>query len=182
MAKRTYEFVIVHTAGAYDARRGVVVHQRLETIRHFHVTPKSKGGAFEVPLKDVAYERYIDEQGRIHIGRLDHIGGAHTKGLNYRALGVCVSGHGDHAPFNAAQLRAVITQCATWCRLYAIPVEHVIGHRESPRFGAAPTGKTCPGKLVDMDGVRELVRAELRGDGGTDEQPPTRRDGAPKAR
>jgi len=187
LAKRTFEFVVVHTAGAYDWTRSVVVHQRLDTIKHFQMTPKSKGGAFEVPLKDVAYERYIDEQGRIHIGRFDHVGGAHTKGLNFRSLGVCVSGHGDHAAFNPKQLRSLIAQCATWCRLYTIPVEHVIGHRESPRFGAAPTTKTCPGKLVSMDVIRDLVRAELTGvnqglTAGDDAPPSTRRDGTPKPR
>lgn len=184
---RTFEFVVVHTAGAYDAKARRVVHQKIDLIRTYHMTPKSKGGAFDVPLKDIAYERYITADGRIHIGRLDHIGGAHCKGLNYRALGVCCSGHGDYEAFNPAQLASLVAQCATWCRLYTIPVEHVIGHRESPRFGAAPTGKTCPGKLVDMDRIRALVRDELVGvnqgiAAGADEAPPTRRDGAPRSK
>jgi N-acetyl-anhydromuramyl-L-alanine amidase AmpD len=178
---RTYEFVVVHTAGSYDWTRKRVVHQRIEVVTHFHTTPKSKGGAFDVPLKGNAYNRYIYVDGRVHIGRLDHVGGAHCKGLNHRSLGVCVSGHGDFEPFNPAQLRSLVAQCATWCRLYTIPVEHVIGHRESPAFGAAPTGKSCPGKLNDMDQIRALVRDELSGKNqgltGDGDPPSTQRAG-----
>lgn len=189
MPRRTFEFTILHTAGSYDWQRRRVVHQRFETVKHFHVTPKAKGGAFAVPLKDIAYERYIDERGKVWIGRLDHVGGAHTKGLNFRSRAICVSGHGDFEIWNAAQLASVVAQCATWCRLDAIPVEHIIGHRDAPRFGGEPTPKSCPGKLIDLDMIRRLVRDELAGVNrglvarvDDDEPPSTRRDGSPKPR
>lgn len=197
MAQRTFEFTILHTAGSYDWERKRVVHQSFETVKRYHMMPKAQydeagklvPGTGGLALKDIGYERYVTRDGRLNIGRLDHVGGAHTKGLNFRSRAICVSGHGDFEMWNAAQLRAVVAQCATWCRLDGVPLEHIIGHRDAPRFGGEPTAKTCPGKLINLDMIRALVRDELAGVNrgiappGDDEPPPTtRRDGTPKPR
>lgn len=191
MTVRTFEYVVVHHAASYDAARKRVVHQGVGTVRLYHVTPEPKGRGF----KDIGYQRYIEVDGKIRVGRVDAVPGAHTEGFNHRSLGVCVSGHADFEPFNAAQLRSLVAQCAAWCRLYNLGAERVIGHREAPRYGAKAVGKSCPGKLTDMDTIRELVRAELEGSNRgvvigdvarcdpevSDHKPPsTRRDGSPK--
>lgn len=185
---RTFEYVVVHHAASYDAARQRVVHQGVATVRLYHVTPKPRGRGF----RDIAYHRYIEVDGKIRVGRVDAEPGAHTEGFNDRSLGVCVSGHADFEPFNAAQRRSLVAQIAAWCRLYGLDAERVIGHREAPRFGAKPVTKSCPGQLTDMDEIRELVRAELAGASragvvigdlarcGPDEAPSTRRDGSRK--
>ena len=205
---RTYEFVVVHTGAAFNQKRQRVEHHTFEMVRRDHMLPVARHDAAGklVPgtggrgFKDIGYNRYIEVDGKIRLGRLDAVAGAHTEGFNDRSLGVCCSGSGDHEPFNAAQLRSLVAQCAAWCRLYSLPAERVIGHREAPAFGAKPTSKTCPGKLVDMDVIRGLVRDELLGAwrGGValeglarcppaapasdDAEPPsTRRSGRPKA-
>lgn len=156
---RTYEYIVVHHAAAYDDKRKRVVHQPVRAVTRYHVTPKPKGRGF----KDNAYQRYIEVDGTTRVCRLDKTPGAHTRGFNTRSLGVCVSGHADHEPFNDLQLRSLVAQCAVWCRLYSLDADRVIGHREAPRYGAKPVHKSCPGKLTDMDAIRELVRAELAG-------------------
>lgn len=203
--KRTIEFIVVHTGGAFNAKRGRVEHHTAAAVKRDHMLPvarydaagklvKGTGGR---GFKDNGYNRYIEVDGKIRLGRLDAVAGAHTEGFNDRSLGVCCSGSGDHEPFNPAQLRSLVAQCAAWCRLYNLPAERVIGHREAPAHGAKPTGKSCPGKLVDMDAIRALVRDELSGiprggvaleglarcpaPGADDEPPSTRRSGKPKA-
>ncbi len=156
---RTYEYIVVHHAASYDEARKRVVHQSVDVVRRYHVTPKPNGRGFN----DIGYQRYIEVDGKIRLGRLDKTPGAHTEGFNARSLGVCVSGHADHEPFSEPQLRSLIAQCAAWCRLYSLDADRVIGHREAPRYGAQPVHKSCPGKLTDMDAIRERVRAELAG-------------------
>jgi hypothetical protein len=192
---RTYEYIVVHTGGAYNAKRNRVAHHSFEMVRRDHMLPLARYDAAGklVPgtggrgFKDIAYNRYVEVDGKIRLGRPDAVAGEHTAGFNYRSLGVCCSGSGDHEPFNPAQLRSLVAQCAAWCRLYDLDADRVIGHREAPRFGAKPTPKSCPGKLVDMDMIRALVRDELAGTSrgavapANDNTPPTRRDGSPKA-
>lgn len=196
---RKIDWIVVHTAGAYDDERRRVVHQRVEVVRAFHVMPvaryvngklvKGTGGR---GYKDIGYNRYIEVDGRICLGRPDTVAGAHTEKLNATSLGVCCSGHGDLEPFNERQLNSLVAQCTAWCRLYNLTADRVIGHRETPRFGGAPTLKTCPGKLVDMDEIRARVRDELAGvsrglvasapEVDPDDEPPsTRRDGKGRA-
>lgn len=195
------EFAVAHTCGAYDFERKRVVHQSVTTVRRIHMMPLARYDAAGklVPgtggrgFKDIGYNRYIEVDGKVRLGRLDTVAGAHTEGFNDRSLGVCCSGHGDYEPFNPAQMRSLIAQFAAWGRLYRFDHTHVIGHHEAPQYGAKPTTKSCPGKLVDMDEIRALVRDELLGvvrgvvledlarcppATADDEPPSTRRDGS----
>lgn len=168
---RTFEYIVVHTGAAYNFKRKRVEHHSFEIVKRDHMLPVARfdGAGKLVPgtggrgFRDIGYNRYIEVDGKIRLGRLDKVAGAHTEGFNDRSLGVCCSGSGDHEPFNPAQLRSLVAQCSAWCRLYNLTADRVIGHREAPRFGAKPTGKSCPGKLVDMDMIRALVRDELAG-------------------
>lgn len=183
---RTISYVVVHHAASYDAERRRVVHQSVELVRRFHKMPLARyvdgklvRGTGGRGFKDIAYNRYIEVDGTIRMGRPDTVSGAHTELFNHVSLGVCCSGHADFEPFNEAQLASLIMQCVAWCHLYDLTAERVIGHREAPRFGAAPVGKSCPGKLTDMEMVRARVRKALSGV-IDDEAPVTRRDGSPK--
>jgi N-acetylmuramoyl-L-alanine amidase len=135
--------------------RGVVLHtvgvkgdSSVEGIRDFHVRVNG--------WRDIGYHFVVTKDGTVHTGRPLTQAGAHTQGAN-DTVGVCVTGDGDREPWTQAQWRGVL---GLLVRLGYAPAA-VCGHREAQRvFSAAPTSKTCPGRLVDLDEVRaELARA-----------------------
>lgn len=193
---RAIDYIVVHTAAAYDADERRVVHQSFETVKRYHMMPKAERDAAGklVPgtggrgFRDIGYHRYIEVTGKIRLGRLDAEQGAHVEKFNQRTLGVCCSGHGDYEAFNRAQLDSLVAQCAAWCRLYGLSFERVIGHTETELHGGPHVPKNCPGKLIDMAMIRARVRDELAGvprgmatGEPDDEPPPTRREGRGRA-
>ncbi len=150
---RHIDFIVLHTAGAYDFEHKHVVYQSVQTINDYHVSHNG--------WRAIGYHWYVEEDGVGKRGRDDADIGAHVGGFNFGSLGLCVSGHGDFAPWNDAQMREALRKCAQWCGLYRVPVNQVIGHREAPKFGAPPVHKTCPGMLVDMDKFRSDLAARL---------------------
>lgn len=151
---RGIQFIVLHTAGAYDYKRREVVYQNARAIDRYH---REHNG-----WRSIGYHWVVCEDGKGERGREDHEVGAHAGGFNVNSLGLCVAGHGDFAPWNDAQMAEVLRKCAQWCALYRVQVEHVIGHRETPDFGGPPVSKTCPGKLVDMDAIRSALAERLR--------------------
>lgn len=153
---RTIDWLVVHTAAAYDFKSKRVVYQSTETIREYH---KKHNG-----WHDIGYHWVIEEDGRLVPGRAEGVIGAHVGGWNDHTIGICVTGHGDFAPFKPQQLAELIRVCARKCQEYRLPGIRVIGHREAPDHGAPPTAKTCPGLLVDMNEIRRLVADRLDDD------------------
>lgn len=150
---RTIEFIVLHTAGAYDWKNKVVVHQSRATIDAYH---RSHNG-----WQKIGYHWYVCEDGTGERGREDHETGAHVGGFNSNSLGLCVSGHGDFEPWNDGQVKEVLRKLAQWCGMYRVPVAHVLGHRETAEFGGPPVHKTCPGTLVDMNAIRAALTERL---------------------
>lgn len=150
---RKIRYIVVHTAAA--GANGKPVYQSAEAIDRYH---REHNG-----WKMIGYHSYIEQDGRERrdICRSDAALGAHVGGFNAESLGVCVAGHGDLADFLPAQRRTLIDRCVAWCRLYSLPMSAVIGHREAERYGAPPAGKTCPGRLIDMDKLRADIDGEL---------------------
>lgn len=146
---RNIEFIVLHTAAAYDHRAQCVVHQSIHVIDKYH---REHNG-----WTKIGYHWYVELDGLGQRGREDHEVGAHVGGFNVNSLGLCVSGHGDFEPWNQAQNDEVIRKLTAWCGMYRVPVAHVIGHREAPDFGAPPVSKTCPGRLVDMGLIRQKL-------------------------
>ncbi len=105
------------------------------------------------------------EDGTIQKGRDINISGAHAKGLNQLSIGICCAGHGDHKTFTEKQKENLIELISDLIDQYDnLTAEHVIGHREINKLVADGilekqyrTSKTCPGKLVDMDQLREDI-------------------------
>lgn len=151
---RILEYIVLHTAGAYNPKTGKAVHQRMEDVDRYH---REHNG-----WRKIGYHIFIEQDGAVRRGRDDIELGAHAVGFNEHSLGLCVSGHGDYLPWNDAQLKAVLVQCCNWIRKYPrIEVDNVIGHRETDEHGGPPVFKTCPGNLIDMNHIRELVRHRL---------------------
>lgn len=149
---RHIDWIVVHTAGAYDFNAKRVVYQSTETIRQYH---KSHNG-----WHDIGYHWVIEED-RVMPGRDELVMGAHVGGFNEHSIGICVTGHGDFAPFKPQQLAELVRLCARKCEEYKLPGLRVIGHREAPAHGAPATAKTCPGVMVDMNEIRRLVGDRL---------------------
>jgi len=150
---RLIDWIVVHTAGAYDFKSKRVVYQSTESIREYH---KKHNG-----WHDIGYHWVIEGDGSLHRGRDEEVIGAHVGGFNDHSIGICVTGHGDFEPFNPPQLAELIRVCANICEARHLSGIKVIGHREAPAHGAAPTHKTCPGLLVDMNEIRRLVADRL---------------------
>lgn len=140
--------------------RGVVLHtvgvageSTAESIRDYHV--RVNGWA------DIGYHFLVHRDGSVSPGRAVTKAGAHTSGAN-DTIGVCCTGDGDRQPWTFRQWLAVLDLLVELCVEYGWSADQVCGHREAPgRLRAAPTTKTCPGRLVDLDEVRAELAAAL---------------------
>ena len=137
--------LVIHHSKTKD---GVTVSW--SAIRKYHTTnPRLMwddiGYHFGVELVNVYYE--------VLLGRMPYMQGAHCRagGMNGKALGLCVVGDFDkHEPpimqFNLA------ASVGSWiCHVLNIPVENIKGHRDYD------SGKSCPGRLFDMEAFRVKV-------------------------
>lgn len=156
---RRWRYVVWHTAAHGNPKTGEVYDTTAAQIDAWH---KAQG------WRKIGYHFVVRLDGTIEEGRLLNEEGAHVRGLNRSAIGICFSGHGDLQPLTALQMRAGLALTAALCRQWGIPVHRVIGHREVNRLveaGVLPVeyrvSKTCPGKLVDMREVRVRLQEVL---------------------
>lgn len=131
------KYLIIHTA-AFDGDADI------EDIRRWHI---QRG------FDDVGYHYYIRRSGHLQMGRDEDVKGAHCRdmGMNSKSLGICLEGHHNHEEWTPQQNETFYILIKSLLDKYSIPVENVLGHRET---GA---NKDCPGKLVDMDEVRNKL-------------------------
>jgi len=148
----TPEYLIIHTAahGKNDEAYDTTAAQ----IDRWH---KDRGWS------GIGYHYVIRFDGTIEKGREDNEKGAHARGLNGKSLGICLSGHGDIAVPTVSQVSALVSLCANLCDRHGIDKARVLGHREIARAGAPDPRKTCPGKNVNMDKVRNTLHGTLVG-------------------
>lgn len=143
-----WRYIVWHTAA--DPRDGGMRDTSASEIDSWH---RANGWS------KIGYHYVIRRDGRIENGRgLDEVG-AHVRGLNSQAIGICFSGHGDLQPLTEKQLSSGLRLTKTLMKLYGIPVSNIIGHREvnkilPPKYHVS---KTCPGKLVNMDNIRAML-------------------------
>ena len=138
--------------------RGFVLHTvgvrgdtTMATIREHHV--KVNG------WKEEGYHFGIRKNGAVEVGRALTKPGAHLQGAN-DTVGICVYGDGDREPWTPEQTAAVLALIRGLASGGVAPLV-VIGHREGPaKFGANPTPKSCPGRLIDMGSIRRALGAE----------------------
>ena len=136
------KYVIIHTA----AHQG---DNSIDDVRRWHI---------ERGFMDVGYHYYIRRDGEIQTGRQETHIGAHCQDMdmNYNSLGVCFEGHGDYEPLTQQQRNSLCDLYEGIVERWDIPVKDVLGHRET----GAP--KTCPGKKVDMDDLRNMLNLSSR--------------------
>jgi hypothetical protein len=94
--------------------------------------------------------------------------GAHTKTpdnmYNEVGVGICLVGNFQQDYPTAAQMRSLAKLDAFLMRQYHIPVDHIIGHRDTK-----PT--ECPGKNLSIATVRRMSQRDLIAEGGSSEAP-----------
>ena len=114
-------------------------------IRRFHVVECAWGA--------IGYHYGIELVGdyyEVLIGRLPYEQGAHTRGQNASALGICFVGNFDATPVPDAQWQKGLWLCRSLISLFGIKRGAIYGHRDF-------ANKSCPGKLFDL----ERFRAEI---------------------
>jgi len=160
---RRVERIVWHTAA--HGRNGSTFDTTAAQIDRWH---RERG------WKEIGYNVVIRFDGTVEPGRDPDKIPAAVQGLNETTYHLCFSGHGDIAPLTPQQLESGIRHTIEMLHHYGL-VERflaepdaliVMGHREVNelvRRGLAPvpTTKTCPGRLVDMEAVRTLIRARL---------------------
>ncbi len=108
--------------------------------------------------EDVGYHymigntRPFTKDGKLYVGRGEEFEGAHTKGYNKNSLGICLIGNFDYKMPSNNQFRTLFNLLEQKIEQYSIPIKNVLGHNEIPNIN-----KSCPGKLVDMDYIRETL-------------------------
>ena len=145
----TPKFIIIHTA-AFKGEASI------DEVRRWHTSPDPNDPS--KPWSDIGYHYYIRRDGSLQKGREETHVGAHCKnmGMNSKSLGICLEGHGDYEAFTQDQRNALCDLYEDILTRWDIPVEDVLGHRET----GAP--KTCPGARVDMDDIRNMLSISLR--------------------
>lgn len=145
---RKVRYLVVHHNG--------VPGRTIDDIRRTHVA--------ENGWKDIGYHHvyHDDAEGSEHAGRKASMAGAHTKNLNGVSKGYCLIGNGNVRDFSEAQYKNLIARLVVDCKLYGLDERAVIGHRETPKYGGAPTKKTCPGSKVNLDKLRARVKQALQ--------------------
>ena len=150
------EYIVVHTAGL-DMR-----NCDRDFIHALHLKNGWNGIGYHFVIVDDRHDTHPD--GMVQIGRDIREPGAHVKGLNDISVGICCVGHGDLAPFTKKQIQSLITLVSDLLKRFGLSPDCVIGHREVNRLADRgivgkefTTPKTCPGNLVDMDHIREVL-------------------------
>jgi N-acetylmuramoyl-L-alanine amidase len=157
---RQITHLVVHTAGA-----PFNVDQSARSIDLFHRKPKKLGGN---GWAGIGYNKVIRKDGRVELGRDENKVPAGVLGFNEHTLHVCCTGNGDIADFTPEQKIALTEVLVQWLHEYDL-VEtfkknpmRILGHRECYKLHGVPnTGKSCPGKLVDMSAIRKRVLKAL---------------------
>jgi N-acetylmuramoyl-L-alanine amidase len=147
-------YLVVHTQGAPGNVDGSA-----RSIHEYHRAPKPKGRGWS----GIGYHRVIRKNGSVEKGRPLNRRGAHVNGLNHVSVGICCSGNGDLADFTAEQKRSLRDLLREL--LGEFPRATVEGHRpvldRLIRSGGLDrsfaTSKTCPGKLVNLEAIRQSV-------------------------
>lgn len=148
MAKFVPERIICHHSATKDS--GTV---SWGAIRKYHTQTLDR------PYKDIGYhagcelvksgsELYYE----ILMGRMWDVTGAHTRGQNSNSLSICFIGNYDIEVPKKEMMEAGAKVIALWLDLFSLAINDIYSHHNfDPR-------KSCPGKLFNMEYLKECVR------------------------
>lgn len=133
------------------AIRFVVIHH---TARDGSTPASVRLNHIAMGWSDAGYHELVMPDGSWHALRPVARPGAHTKDFNAHTIALAFSGNLDKHPPTPAAYATMLQRAAYHKHAHQLPAEAVVGHRETPALGAAPTKKQCPGRCVDMDVFR----------------------------
>jgi N-acetylmuramoyl-L-alanine amidase len=102
----------------------------------------------------IGYNFFIEENGEIIKGRGYHVG-AHAYSYNQKSIGICLAGNFDIQIPSIEQLKSLSKLCIFLLDQFNLSTAQILGHRELN--GVA---KSCPGKNLKMDLVRESIKTQ----------------------
>ena len=149
MAELKY-IVVHHSASDSQATveqiRASHIARGFRDIGYHHIIRHGEGDAIPVPHAGRRYDTDDDWEPWEY--------GAHAKGHNHHAIGVCLVGNYHEEPLPAPMLSMLCWTLAALCRHWGLGVSAIVGHREL-------ASTACPGRFVDMDLVRRTVAKKL---------------------
>jgi len=125
----------------------------MKNVRRYHI--KDRG------WKDVGYNWLLGPNGDIWTGRTLQWSGAHTIGHNRDSVGIGMCLNGDEEPLEdfPAMREAMLSLTLHICGVYGLHEEELHFHRDF-------ASKSCPGKLLDRDYYRALLKDRFAGING----------------
>ena len=162
---RDWKEIVIHHSAAPDSR----ISNDWEAIRRYHtswrykdeiITPEKAQDLINshtlgviAPWEGIGYHFGLEyENNKLHyrIGRgLDKVG-AHTLNHNLLAIGICCVGNYDITPPTEETYTACAQLVLDLMQIFKIPIEKIYPHRLF-----AP--KTCPGKLFDLEYMKDII-------------------------
>ena len=98
---------------------------------------------------------YVNNQLTYIEGRPMTVFGAHTKGMNHCAIGICLVGNYDMFEPSHVQLFYLASLCRELMHKFDIPIYNVLGHRSFAE-------KSCPGELFNMVKLRNYISGNTK--------------------
>jgi len=137
--KNRPSWIIVHHTAVSRAKN----NEQFTAVDNYH---RSKGWGM------IGYHFLIEPSGKIKVGRAEDTPGAHCyqQLMNYRSLGVCLTGNFDIEKPTQAQWKSLRKLANSLASKYNIPETKIVGHRYF-----AP--KSCPGTNISNDEITALL-------------------------
>ena len=168
MGRKIDKFILHHSVSSWGDG---------DTVKKWHMDKKPLGNGWRAPGYHVVicndfpnYNSYSTQKPVNGAnGRIDRIWSESTiangcKYANRNALHACMIGDFDKDNPTKEQLESVIRLLVYWCKKYKRSENDIYGHGEmQKKIGREGYSKTCPGKNVDMDEIRNAVKELLNG-------------------
>lgn len=158
MTQNDPKWIILHHAGGSDANPLLdTSNQTFLDIDKYHQyrwngETKSSLGFY------CGYHYVIDRFGTLTQARNDLEGGAHTIGMNYSSIGICLIGNFDLTYPTPEQIKALGSILARLQARYLVPSSRIVPHRQF-------ASKTCFGSLLESVWGAEVLQRNVFADG-----------------
>lgn len=135
------------TRNVHEIDRIVIHHSATQTgtpkaFANYHVKNRNWPG--------IGYTYVIMPDGLIFQTNADRTISYHASGANRSSIGICLVGNFDQQSLELSQKRALIGLCHLLIKRYP-RITRIVGHRE------VPATKSCPGKKINLPGLRREI-------------------------